>query len=211
MVECVHIFILCKFSKLMNSLNSYLSPTRRQRHQHCTLVDCFPFGRVRSCAAKYVLQLSTLITECQLYMPQLSVSLLSATSMPTLNAIMGQEFPLPSSELNDALHGELQDQIRNLQGFIEQLSRLLHITSNISLRLNMHEEQPAHVTVKDVLRSLHSLQECVVDRKMHTEGIFFRVLDAYPQITANKLQTTMQTVRKWLSIYTATLTMTVGK
>ena len=96
---------------------SLLSPSGRLRqHQKCTLVNCPPFGNVRSCAAKYFLQLATLISNCQTHFPSLSMkNLSSSTSSLLIEATIGPGFVPASVGVDGHLYANIRLKIAMLQ------------------------------------------------------------------------------------------------
>ncbi|KAJ3750351.1 hypothetical protein DFH05DRAFT_1518501 [Lentinula detonsa] len=158
-------------------------------HRDCTLVDWHPFGMTRTCVAKHLLHLSTLISSSQLYVPSLSMQLLS-TSENIVEVVRRCLKPLPG-EYDCRFYTRTQSRIKLLCRLLDLLSHLPDIETSLSLCLNQHGVS-SDSKITAIFHNAHLLQQYILKTRLDLESNFFYMLDAYPDKSAKNLKLVMK-------------------
>ncbi|KIK71646.1 hypothetical protein GYMLUDRAFT_33806 [Collybiopsis luxurians FD-317 M1] len=171
-----------------------LSATRA-RHRKCTLVNYSPFGYLQSCMARHFLQISSLITNCQAYLPTLDLdALTSPVNVERFQSMINQHFSDIPIESSPRFYVEYVIRIKQLQAIEEQLSAARVIQSKFSIRIKHHGSLPSGHIALMVFQNLRLFKECATERKMAYETRLWTALDEYPNKAEAQLRCMMNQV-----------------
>lgn len=154
-------------------------------------MDCNPYGKVRTCTATSLSQLSTLIASCQRYIPKMSAQLLLTVS--NMN-YMGQHFAALSTELDDQFYANHLLRIKQLLALGNELAALPALQSTFDICLESHNTVPSDRVVLGTFHNLRHLREKVIHLRNFTETTFYEVLDRDPVWTEVKLRSMVREV-----------------
>ena len=169
-----------------------LSSDQIDLHQHCTLVDCYPLGQIRSCTAKYLTDLVTLISGSQFCILSLSIHILS--TLKNIKAPAAQIFGKLPNHCDPDFYLKFQLRIQQLGGIVDRLRGLSNIEENLTFCLHQHDTSSSDVMIVTILCNLYHLRNYIQEMKLHTENTLFQILDAHPRKTANNLRMVMMLV-----------------
>src|SRR5579875_1084730 len=139
-----------------NKTYSVFSPA--SSHHQCTLIQCSPFGMVKSCTAEYPSQISAVIEDCQLYIPSLSLqSLCTPTNKVAIGDMIGRHFiPIPCV-FCDNFYTESTIQSKQLRTLIMHLSIPPTMQTKVSLCLLSHSTLPSNRSALTMLEGAQLL------------------------------------------------------
>lgn len=159
-------------------------------------MDSEPYGRVRTCIATHLSQLSTIITSCRHYIPPLSAQLaLTVGNRKDLERILGPHFRPLATKFDDQFYGNYLSRIKQLLALGNQLTPVPVLHNKVILCLQRHNATPVNSVV--ILALFHNfclLQEYVLDLKNLTETVLYEALDKYPSQSEVELRSMMREV-----------------
>jgi hypothetical protein len=165
-------------------------------HRDCTLVDWNFLGMTRSCVAKCLPQLSTIISESQLYIPPLSMRLLSTSK--NIHEVVSQCLgPLPQED-EEEFYASAQHRIKQLRTLLDIFTNSANTEPSLGLCLDEHNDLPSDQMVTAMFRNVRLLIRYISEMKLNIDGKLSRVLDTYPDKTARHLDLVIKLVRTFL-------------
>lgn len=167
-----------------------------QEHHKCLLEICKPYGEVRSCTTSYLLQLSTLITTCQTYLPTFRDQVVhSVAQSKDIKNILDHHFPVLSTPFDDHFYESYMSTMKRLSGLAHQLTALPLLQQNVTLCMKAHNILPTDSGITARFHNLCWLQHNVIQQQSLTEATFYEILDSVPDKTEAKLNALMREVR----------------
>ncbi|KAJ3967609.1 hypothetical protein EV361DRAFT_1036215 [Lentinula raphanica] len=170
---------------IMQALISKLHPKSESvQHIHKRpLVECFPFGEVCRCNRQHFLELSTLVKNCQAYLPFLSFdNLFSLSKASDYQAALDELFPTPSSfQTTDRPYAYFDDQMKLLQDLLHQLSTSTVMKKRFIVTTRRHSLIPSDSLALVVFRNLNLLSDIVHNARTKFEVSWWNFLDQNPQ------------------------------
>lgn len=151
--------------------------------------------------AKYLLQLSALITSCQPYIPTLSEHVLdSAAPIEDIQNILDHHFAALSPQFDDNFYEKYIFRIKQLSALANQLTALPVLQQHVAFCMNTHDMRLTNSAITTRFHNLCFLQRTVIERKTFTEGTFYEMLDSIPQKAEARLESIMREVRENIPI-----------
>lgn len=163
-------------------------------HSKCSAVNCLPFGKARSCAAKHLISLSNIVDQCFQILPQLTPLLLLIAGKPQFEAVVALNFPFHQLESDETCFVQFTPELNRLQDLIHHLSPLSTIQQNIILCLKQHDRLPSEQIATRILAHLSLLQELLLDRFQRSLDIWCARLDTSPDRATKELMSTVMFV-----------------
>ena len=149
-------------------------------------MDCKPYGKVTSCTATYLFQLSALIARCRCYIPTMSTQLvLTVSNMNYIDGILAQDFAALS--IDDQFYVNHLFWIKQLLALETELAPLPALQSTVASCLKSHNTLPSDNVVLATFQNLRCLMEGVIHLRNLTETTFYEILDRNPHQTEMKL------------------------
>ncbi|KAF5336700.1 hypothetical protein D9757_015357 [Collybiopsis confluens] len=165
-----------------------LLPNSRTQHR-CKAADCPPFGPTRTCKALYISQLLHLVNQCQLFLPLLDTShFTTLANVEEFEAIIERQFSTTASPPTDIFYINSESHIRTLQDLAKKLSLVGTLYRKFTTCLKLHEYTPSDNLALVAFANVLLLLECINTKRLSLEQTLWRVLDEYPEKTAERLR-----------------------
>lgn len=154
-------------------------------------MECEPYGTVKSCTARYLLQLATMVTCCQSHIPALPGPLaLPTASREDIQNILIQHFTTLSTTFN-AFYTEYVLQMKQCLALANYLTPLPHLQHQVTLCNNMHDTLPPADTIIATFKILCCLRDELIKLNSETFTTFCGMLDKFPKRAEAKLNSIM--------------------
>ncbi|KAF5370413.1 hypothetical protein D9757_013148 [Collybiopsis confluens] len=172
---------------------SLSSPPRRSKmHRNCGLIDFPPFGPSRTCVKPLFEQILEVISRCKTFLPSISLhQLLGLASIDRIDALIALDFPSQPDTSSNQFYLECNFQIRQLREAAKVLGKTVGIHGKLEVFLRKHDTLPSDNNALIIIQNLHTLYECVNNKRTWTENAMWEVLDRNPEQATAKLKALM--------------------